>query len=300
MAIGLIVNPTAGRGLGRQNHPLIVAEFERLGVEVVDLTSRSIEEAEARARMAIAHQQIDALVVAGGDGMVHLGVNLATDARIPLGIIACGTGNDSARALGLPIDNVTWATQVAADHIGRTRSVDVGLVENDNGRFFFFGSISAGFVALVNARANKWKFPKGPSRYKFAMFRELAAFKKLRYKLIVDGEYHEIDAMLCAVTNVEGYGGGMKVTPDARPDDGELDLFIVHKISRRELIKIFPSVYTGGHVGHPAVEIVRVKNVEIDSGKTPAFADGESAGHSPLKISVVPAGLEILGPKPVA
>jgi len=300
VAIGLLVNPTAARGAARAHHPVIKAEFERLGLEVVDLTSRSIEEAEAKARMAIAHQQIDALVVAGGDGMVHLGVNLVTDAKIPLGIIACGTGNDSARALGLPVGDVVWATQIAADHIDKTRRVDVGLVENDRGRFFFFGSISAGFDALVNARANKWKFPKGPSRYKFAMFRELAAFKKLRYKLIVDGEYHEIDAMLCAVTNGEGYGGGMKVTPDARPDDGELDLFIVHKISRRELIKIFPSVYTGGHVGHPAVEIVRVKNVEIDSGKTPAFADGESAGHSPLKISVVPAGLEILGPTPAA
>jgi len=300
VAIGLLVNPTAARGAARAHHPVIKAEFERLGLEVVDLTSRSIEEAEAKARMAIAHQQIDALVVAGGDGMVHLGVNLVTDAKIPLGIIACGTGNDSARALGLPVGDVVWATQIAADHIDKTRRVDVGLVENDRGRFFFFGSISAGFDALVNARANRWKFPKGPSRYKFAMFRELAAFKKLRYKLIVDGEYHEIDAMLCAVTNVEGYGGGMKVTPDARPDDGELDLFIVHKISRRELIKIFPSVYTGGHVGHPAVEIVRVKNVEIDSGKTPAFADGESAGHSPLKISVVPAGLEILGPTPAA
>jgi diacylglycerol kinase (ATP) len=300
LAIGLLVNPTAARGAARAHHPVIKAEFERLGVEVIDLTSRSIEEAEAKARMAIAHQQIDALVVAGGDGMVHLGVNLVADAKIPLGIIACGTGNDSARALGLPVGDIVWATQIAADHLDKTRRVDVGLVENDKGRFYFFGSISAGFDALVNARANKWKFPKGPSRYKFAMFRELAAFKKLRYKLMVDGEYHEIDAMLCAVTNVEGYGGGMKVTPDARPDDGELDLFIVHKISRRELIKIFPSVYTGGHVGHPAVEIVRVKNVEIDSGKTPAFADGESAGHSPLKISVVPAGIEILGPSPAA
>ena len=298
MVLGLIVNPTAGRGAARAHHPVIKAEFERLGVEVIDLTSRSIEEAEAKARMAIAHQQIDALVVAGGDGMVHLGVNLVTDAKLPLGIIACGTGNDSARALGLPVEDILWATQVAADHIGRTRSVDVGAAENDRGKFYFFGSISAGFDALVNARANKWKFPKGPSRYKFAMFRELAAFKKLRYKLIVDGEYHEIDAMLCAVTNVESYGGGMRVTPEARPDDGELDLFIVHKISRRELVKIFPSVYTGGHVPHPAVEIVRVKKVEIDSGKTPAFADGEAAGHSPLKISVVAAGLQILGPKP--
>lgn len=300
MAVGLIVNPTAGGGNGRAQHSKITETFERLGVEIIDLSARSVEEAEAKARMAIAHQQIEALVVAGGDGMVHLGVNLVTDAKLPLGIIACGTGNDSARALGLPIEDVVWATEVAVDHLELTRSVDVALAENDRGRFFFFGSISAGFDALVNARANKWKFLKGPSKYRIAMFRELAAFKKLRYKLMVDGEYHEVDAMLCAVTNVDCYGGGMKVTPDARPDDGELDLFIVHKISRRELVKIFPSVYTGGHVGHPAVEIVRVKNVEIDSGTTPAFADGEAAGHSPLKISVVPGGLQILGPKPVA
>lgn len=298
MTVGLIVNPTAGRGAGRNNHQVILDAFAKLGVEVLDLTSRSKDEAEAKARVAIANEKIHALVVAGGDGMVHLGVNLVTDARMPLGIIACGTGNDSARALGLPINDVQWATQIAADHLSIPRHVDVGAVENNRGVFYFFGSISAGFDALVNARANKWKYPKGPSRYRLAMFRELAAFKKLRYKLIVDGEYHEVDAMLCAVTNVNCYGGGMMVTPEAKPDDGELDLFIVHKISRPELIKIFPSVYTGGHVTHPAVEIVRVKSVELDSGKTPAFADGEPAGHSPLKISVVPAGLQILGPKP--
>jgi diacylglycerol kinase (ATP) len=300
MVVGLIVNPTAGRGAGRSNHQIITEAFTRLGVEILDLTSRSSEEAEAKARVAIANQKIDALVVAGGDGMVHLGVNLVADAHMPLGIIACGTGNDSARALGLPINDVQWAAQIAADHLAIPRKVDIGLVENDRGKFYFFGSISAGFDALVNARANKWKFPKGPSRYKFAMFRELASFKKLRYRLIVDGEYHELDAMLCAITNVNCYGGGMMVTPDAKPDDGELDLFIVHKISRPELIKIFPSVYTGGHVVHPAVEIVRVKNVELDSGKTPAFADGEPAGHSPMKISVVPAGLQILGPAAIS
>lgn len=300
MTVGLIVNPTAGRGKGRSYHRVILDEFAKLGVDVVDLTSRSVEEAKAKTQVAVANQQIDALVVAGGDGMVHLGVNLVVDAKLPLGIIACGTGNDSARALGLPINDVQWATQIVADHIALPRTVDVGAAESTAGKFYFFGSISAGFDALVNARANKWKFPKGPSRYRLAMFRELAAFKKLRYKLIVDGEYHEVDAMLCAVTNVDCYGGGMMVTPEAKPDDGELDLFIVHKISRPELIKIFPSVYTGGHVTHPAVEIVRVKSVEIDSAKTPVFADGESAGHTPLKVSIVPGGLQILGPQPAA
>ena len=73
MVLGLIVNPTAGRGAARAHHPIIKAEFERLGVEVIDLSARSIEEAEAKARMAIAHQQIDALVVAGGDGKRSLG-----------------------------------------------------------------------------------------------------------------------------------------------------------------------------------------------------------------------------------
>ena len=131
MAVGLIVNPTAGSGKGRVQHPIIVQTFEGLGVEIIDLSARSIEEAEAKARMAIAHQQIEALVVAGGDGMVHLGVNLVTDAGLPLGIIACGTGNDSARALGLPVDDVVWATQIAADHLQLTRSVDIGLVENN-------------------------------------------------------------------------------------------------------------------------------------------------------------------------
>lgn len=296
MTLGLIVNPTAGRGQGKAHHAEITAELNRLGVEFIDFTSRSREECEAKARVAIASGQVTHLAVAGGDGMVHLGANLAMERGIPLGIIPCGTGNDIARALGLPIDDVVWATQIVVDHRDLVTPVDIGKAISSAGQFYFLGSIAAGFDALVNARANKMKFIKGPSRYKWALYLELSKFKKIRYQLLVDGEIHLVDGMLCTVANVPSYGGGMKITPDARINDGELDLFIVHKISRPELIKVFPHVYTGTHVNHPAVNIVRVKKVQIDAGQTPVFADGEPAGHAPVTIEVVPGGLDLMVP----
>ena len=102
MAVGLIVNPTAGRGTGKNFHQMILDEFAKLGVDVVDLTSRSVEEAKAKTQVAIAHRQIDALVVAGGDGMVHLGVNLVVDAKVPLGpkFVEVLEAADSRRPVG--------------------------------------------------------------------------------------------------------------------------------------------------------------------------------------------------------
>jgi diacylglycerol kinase (ATP) len=299
MTVGVIVNPAAGRGYGREQHPVIIGEFEKRGIDFVDFTARSMAEAEARARVAIAGGNIDAIVVAGGDGMAHLGVNLAMEFGLKFGIIPCGTGNDTARAFGIPIDDPHWATQIVLDHINLTRRIDVGHARTNEREFYFIGSIAAGLDSIVNARANKMRFPKGPSRYKFALYRELLAFKPIRYKLVVDGEYHETQAMLCSVTNVPSYGGGMLVTPEAKINDGKLDLFIVHKISKAELTKVFPHVYTGTHVEHPQVEIVPVTSVSIDAGNTPVFADGEPAGRSPLEVKVVPNGLEIMAPAPV-
>lgn len=298
MSVALIVNPTAGRGFGREQHPLILEQFEKRGLDFVDFTARSMAEAEARARVAIASGSIDSIIVAGGDGMAHLGVNLAIEFGLKFGIIPCGTGNDTARALGLPIGDVVWATQIVLDHLERTRFIDVGKARTNEREFFFIGSIAVGLDSIVNARANKMRFPKGPSRYKLALYRELLAFKAIRYKLVVDGEYHETQAMLCTVTNVPSYGGGMLVTPEAKINDGKLDLFIVHKITKPELTRVFPHVYTGTHVDHPAVEIVPVTSVTIDAGNTPASADGEAVGRSPIEVSVVPNGLEVFAPTP--
>lgn len=299
MTVGVIVNPTAGRGNGREQHPLIIAEFERRGIDYVDFTSRSMAEAEAKARVAIAGGSIEAIVVAGGDGMAHLGVNLAMEFGLKFGIVPCGTGNDTARALNIPLGDVVWSTQIVLDHLNLTRRIDIGRGRTNDKTFYFIGSVAAGLDSIVNARANRMRFPKGPSRYKLALYLELLKFKALRYKLIVDGEYHETQAMLCSVTNVPSYGGGMLVTPEAKINDGKLDLFIVHKITKAELTKVFPHVYTGTHVEHPSVEIVPVTSVTIDAGNTPVFADGEAVGRSPLEVSIVANGLEVMSPAPV-
>jgi diacylglycerol kinase (ATP) len=289
--LGLIINPTSGKGNGKVHGELAKQTFLDAGVEVIDLSAASYEEARANGVKAISEGQLDGLVVAGGDGMAHLGVNLCAGTKVPMGLIACGTGNDAARTLGLPlVDGAAGAKAIMAYN---TRQIDLGHGKNSDRAFYFFGSISAGFDAVVNARANKWTWPKGPSRYILAMLRELTVFKPLKYSAVIDGVKRNIEAMLCAVANAKSFGGGMLIAPEASIEDGELDLFIVHPLSRPAFLKMFPKVYTGAHVTHPAVEILRTKSLSLDAGSIPTFADGEYVGNKPMEISIAPRAVSV-------
>lgn len=299
ITIGVIVNPHSGNGSGKVEGVKALREFEKVGLPYKNLSAKNLATARKNAQAAIAAGEINALVVVGGDGMVNLGVNLTASTNLALGIIAAGSGNDSALALGLPILDGQWAAQVVIDHLDKIRKVDAIKVQTSIGQSWAFSSVAAGFDAIVNASANRMIWPTGPSKYKIAMFAELARFKSIDYKVEVDGEDHEIKAMLCTVANSKSYGGGMLIAPEATIDDGFLDLFIVHKITRRELIKVFPSVYTGAHVTHPAVEIVRAKRVKLTPRKKlPAFADGESIGFAPIEAQVMPGALMVFAPRP--
>lgn len=294
--IGVIVNPTAGNGAGHLAGEKALDLLSRAGFLVTELTGSSFEQARQNARFALARSEVDAMVVVGGDGMVHLGTNLCAGTDVALGIIPCGTGNDAAELLGMPLNDVAAAVAMISNTIEAPRSVDAVLATASDHQFWFFGTLSAGFDALVNRRANSIGFPRGASRYRVALFLELAKFKSLHYRIEVDGEVRELDAMLCTIANSSQYGGGMKIVPHARLDDGMLDLLILHAISRRELVKVFPKVYTGEHVTHPAVEFLRGRTISISSGSTPAFADGEPVGTAPIKASVVPGALRVLAP----
>lgn len=295
---GVILNPTSGKGKGAALGAQFVSELRSLGVTVVDLTGRDWAEAEANGRKAIAAGMLDALAVAGGDGMMHLGVNICAGTGVPLALMPCGTGNDAALALGVPIDDAKAAAKLAVESLANPRAVDLGLGVTETRRFYFFNSASAGFDAIVNRRANRMKFPKGPSRYTIAMLLELVSFNALTYRAKINGKDREIEGMLCAVANGPSYGGGMLVAPEASVDDGLLDLFIVHKISKPELIKVFPKVFTGEHVSHPAVEIVRATEVTLVSSGVPVYADGEPAGMLPMTVSIAPKSLKVLAGKP--
>ncbi|MDE2386300.1 MAG: sphingosine kinase [Actinomycetales bacterium] len=293
--IGVIVNPTSGRGKGLAAGKLVFATLQAAGVDSVDLSAESMDAALAAGRHAIANKAVTAIVVVGGDGMAHLGANLCALTGIPLGIVGVGTGNDSARSLGFPVDDAEVATRFIIERLSSTRPIDAIKLHSSTGQHWVLGTASAGFDALVNQRANQMSWPKGPRRYEIAMLLELAKFKPLQYELEIDGQNRKIEAMLCAVANAPAFGGGMLVAPEAKMDDGLLDVFIVHKISRAELVKIFPSVYTGGHVTHPAVEFVRAKHVKINSGQMPAYADGEAVGRGPLQAELVAGALQVFG-----
>lgn len=295
---GVILNPTSGKGKGEALGIEFVAELKTLGVKVIDLSGANWAEAESNGRRAIASGEIDALAVAGGDGMMHLGVNICGGTGVPLALMPCGTGNDAAMALGVPIDDPKAAAKLAIESLGKPRAVDLGLGITETRRFYFFNSASAGFDAIVNRRANRMTFPKGPSRYTVAMLLELVGFEALKYRAKVNGKERELEGMLCAVANGPSYGGGMLVAPEATVDDGLLDLFIVHKISKPELIKVFPKVFTGEHVTHPAVEIVRATDVTLISEGVPVYADGEPAGILPMTVSIAPKSLKVLAAKP--
>jgi diacylglycerol kinase (ATP) len=296
--IALLVNPTSGGGRGGWSGTEVAEQLVAAGVEVQDVSGADADEARTNAQKALA-DGVEALVVVGGDGVVHLGANLVAGTSIPLGIVPAGTGNDIARALGLSIDDVAVAGSAVL--AGSVRTIDAARQVSDDssdGAGWFVGVLGAGFDAKVNERANGWRWPKGPRKYDLAIARELPVFKPLPYELELDGTTVTANAMLVAVGNGPSYGGGMLVCPDAELDDGLLDVMIVDKISKLEFLKVYPKVYTGAHKDHPAVSIHRAKRVRLSTPGIVAYADGERYAALPLTVEVVPGALKVLAPQP--
>ena len=293
--LGLLVNPTSGGGKGKVLGEQFALGLKERGIDFVDLSGSSAQVALTNGRAAITDGLISGLVVLGGDGMVHLGMNLVAETGLPLMVVGAGTGNDSARLFGMPIHDIPASLDYLSSNLGSTRLVDAARVTNASGVRTFFGSVSAGFDAIVNARANRLAFPKGKSKYSVALFLELPKFQPIKYRAVIDGVSRNLEAMLIAVANAPAYGGGMLISPSSSVTDGSLDLFIVHKIGRLELVRLFPKVFSGGHVTHPAVEFVSAKKVELFAEGVPAFADGESVGQTPLSVEVLPGALKVFG-----
>ena len=293
LRIGLIINPTSGKNTGARIGAQAATLLAAHGHHVIDLSAMDAKHARARATAAIAAGEIDRLVVAGGDGMVNLGANLCAETGIPLGIIAAGTGNDIARELGLPVRDAVEA--VARIESGARRTIDLArTIRPDGSSAWFAGVLAAGFDAVVNERANHWRWPKGQMRYNLAILRELPIFRAIPYVLVLDGVRHETEAMLVAVGNGPSYGGGMRVVPSAEFDDGLLDVLVLSKIAIPEFLRVFPQVFKGGHVNHPAVTIHRARSVRLEATGIVGYADGERFAPLPMDCDVVPGALTVL------
>ncbi len=298
------INPSASFGASRDVGPAVVQTLRAMGHEVTSLTEPDFEQLLASARAAV-KKRPDALVVVGGDGMVNLGTNLVAGTRVPLGLIPSGTGNDMARGLGIPHDDTEAAIRsLDAALAAGPRTIDAGritwtdAVTGEKGERWFACALSAGFDAIVNERANEMRHPKGPSRYILAMLAELAVLKPISYRVVLDGVVIETSAVLVALGNSVSLGGGMKITPDAKLDDGLLDVLLVKPLSRIAFLRIFPRVFKGTHVTDPRVRIERAKKIRIEAEGIVAYGDGERIAALPIDVEVVPGALRVLSPLP--
>jgi diacylglycerol kinase (ATP) len=287
------INAYASFGRRRDVGPRAVAALVAAGHEVLALSEDNFDllRREVEAALAIG---TDVLVVVGGDGMVSLGTNLVAGTQVPLAIVPCGTGNDLARGLGIPVDDADAAIRHLLDALTRApRAIDAARVASAGVTTWFAGVLSAGFDAVVNERANRLRRPRGASRYTLAMLLVIATFKPISYRLTVDGAERTQRAMLVSVANNVSIGGGMRIAPDAVIDDGLLDLFIVAPLSRLGFLRVFPKVFSGTHTSLPVVEITRCRSVRIDADGVVAYADGERVGLLPVQIDVAPGALLI-------
>jgi diacylglycerol kinase (ATP) len=284
--LALLPNPAAGNGRNDTKVAAVAARLRDAGFDVDVLRGADAAESEALARAAVA-DGVGALVVCGGDGMVNLAAQVLAGSRVPLGIVPMGTGNDTARALGLPVKDSLAAVDVVVR--GRTRVIDLAR----SGDRYFVTVLAAGFDAAVNERANAMTWPKGQLKYSLAILAVLKAFRPIRYTLDLDGETRQVDGMLVSVGNGDSMGGGLKVTHGAEMDDGLLDVVLFTSVPRRELVKTYPKLFTGGHVSHPAYERFRVRRVTVAAPGVVAYADGERFGDLPLTVEVVPGALRV-------
>lgn len=295
-SVALVVNPSAGKGRAQEMLPEIAGRIRDAGHELDIWLSRDYDEAVALINKA-ANSGAGVMAVMGGDGMLHLGVNEAVRAQQSspvaptLGLIPAGTGNDLCRGLDLGTDPLAALEIILAGH---ETAADLARV----GDAYIGTIVASGFDAMVNRRANDMSWPKGSVRYPIALLSVLRTFEPLHYQLTIDGVRRDLDAMLVAVGNTRSYGGGIRICPDADPTDGLLDVTIIHPVGRPTLLRLMPKLYTGGFIGEPCVELLRVRSITIDGPGLVGFGDGEMIGATPLRLEQVPAALRVCCPEP--
>ena len=177
---------------------------------------------------------------------------------------------------------------------GTTRVMGLSRLTNGGDPRYVGAVVSSGYDARVNRATNDIRMRFGALSYGWIALRELAGFSPLNYRLVIDGEARELKAMLVAVCNTGIFGGGMQIAPEADAADGLLDVTIIHEASRGKLLRLLPTVYSGGFVTDPVVEQLRARRVEVDGDGLFLMGDGEEMGDVPATVECVPQCLRVI------
>ena len=282
----LVINPVAGQGKGTTVGTFVAGWLSQREIPYTIVTGNSsVALGDHLSSFLEKFPDTSGVIAVGGDGLLHNIIQRLVPLQVPVAMIPAGTGNDFVRTLGWNLDS--FDSQLDAITTQKPTSVDLGLVDGE----WFAAILSTGFDSVVNEKANTMTWPKGPMKYNAAIAMELPRFKPRHYEITLDDRTISTEAMLIAVSNGRSYGGGMLVCPNANIVDGLFDVMVLHPVSTIEFIKVFPRVFAGTHVSHPAVEIVRSRNVRIES-KAVAYADGERIGQLPIAAECIQGALK--------
>jgi diacylglycerol kinase (ATP) len=288
--VRFLVNPAAGRGAGLTHLAELRILAGRAGAGFV--VSKDAQDLALQARRA-AEDGIERLLVAGGDGTQHWAARGLAGTPCALGVVPLGTGNDLAGTLQVPPD-VDAAVRRGLN--GAIRPMDLVRADDE----LAIGYVGVGFDAEVARYANREvKFLRGPLVYFYAVVHTLITYEPPSFDVLHDGGEFHGRAMFVVAANLPRFGGGMQIAPGAEIDDGQLDLVIVRELSRPSLLRVFPKVYGGRHVGHPAVSIERIRKATVLLDRPMSvYGGGEplltSTPGKPLTIEVVPGALQVI------
>jgi diacylglycerol kinase (ATP) len=289
MHFAIVVNPTSGK---RHGEAISARAVERLGnAGHTTLVVQGADAPSARDQLKLAIDGgLDGVLVVGGDGALHGVLDHLADSDLVFGLIPAGTGNDTARSLGIPVKDVNAAIDLII--AGNVRTIDLARADEA----YVATVVASGFDSKVNERANEMTWPRGNMRYNIAMVAELREFEPLPFTLVLDGKTIEREAMLVAVGNGPSFGGGLRICEGAKLDDGLLDVVVINPVSKPKLLRVFPKLYKGTHVTLPEFERHLVREVTLTSPGIVAYGDGERLGPLPMTTRICPGALRVFAP----
>jgi diacylglycerol kinase (ATP) len=296
-----LVNPAAANGSTGRRWPEIAHQAAGAGLEGDALISERRGHLGELARSA-ALGGARLLVVVGGDGSIHEVANgLAGLPDQPaIALIPRGTGGDFVRSFGIP-DRVEEAARIAV--AGDTRTIDLGRVtyrawDGDEESLLFANVASAGMSGAIAQRANDTSKALGAKvSYLWATFAVFAGWSAVETRLTVDGESRSGPMFDVVVANARYFGGGMKMCPDAEPDDGLLDVVAIGDVTKRDLVVTMPKIYRGTHLPHPKAAAMRGRVVTVETDEpVPVELDGEQPGTTPARFEVLQGALRLRVP----
>lgn len=248
-------------------------------------------------------EQADVAVIFGGDGTIHRNLSTLVELDVPLLVVPCGSGNDFARALGIRTPRQA-AVALRAWTASQTRihTIDLGIIRplaTPGSQHYFCCVAGVGIDTAIARQADllpRWL--RGRGGYGLSAPREFIRFRPVPMRLSSNGTgVAPRPTLLAAVANAPAYGGGMKIAPRAKLDDGKLDVCVVRGMNVLKLFCLFPTVYFGRHLGFREVEYQQTTSFRVESEQPlDVFADGEYVCQTPVEFSIAPGALKVLVP----